>query len=260
MDLPHPLDTFFLIPADGLRFLGFECIIGFLSSLIIAIASFVFLFLNPNCYICDAQMAKWLWFVAWLRLVDLPIKGGLLCKVYSLSRQINHEDRRQITRRLMELVRSHFFTCQKYLNHLSFLVISYGIVKILLINQFSDQHLYHFCLSVIMVFALRLLIGYINYQAEQRKIINAGLGQHIQYFKNGATLLDIENIELVEVTQDNLSIFKDLCAICTDEFHIKDQVRILPCNKTHTFHKSCIDRWLVQKDSCPLCSLSIKKK
>ena len=260
MDSPHPLDPFFFVPLDGLRFLGFECVIGIFSSLIIATASFVFLFLNPNCFLCDSHMAKWLWCVAWLRLVDLPIKGVLLCKVYELSKRINHEDRRIMTRRLMELVRSRLFTYQKYLNHTSFIVICYGLVKVAVNSQFSDQHFYQFCISVIMTFALRLIIGYVNYQIEQRKVMNRGQGEYTQFFKHGATLYDIENIRIVEVTSDNGQLFRDLCAICTDEFNVGELVRMLPCNETHTFHKDCIDRWLVQKDACPLCWVSIRKK
>ncbi|KAJ2595699.1 hypothetical protein H4R99_005241, partial [Coemansia sp. RSA 1722] len=42
------------------------------------------------------------------------------------------------------------------------------------------------------------------------------------------------------------------CAICLDEIHIGDVIRILPC--PHLFHSDCIDRWLLYQSSfCPLC-------
>ncbi|KAJ2843879.1 hypothetical protein J3B02_005135 [Coemansia erecta] len=42
------------------------------------------------------------------------------------------------------------------------------------------------------------------------------------------------------------------CAICLDEIHIGDVIRILPC--PHLFHSECIDRWLLYQSSfCPLC-------
>jgi hypothetical protein len=159
----------------------------------------------------------------------------------------------------MELVRSWLFQCQKYLNNVSFAVISYGLVQIVGYSEFNDQYFHQFCISVILTFALRLMIGYANYCFEQRKINNRGNGEFTQFFKHGATLYQIESTRLEEVGKENFHLFKDICAVCTAEFLEKELVRILPCNEGHYFHKDCIDRWLVQKDACPLCWASIKK-
>lgn len=41
------------------------------------------------------------------------------------------------------------------------------------------------------------------------------------------------------------------CPICTDEFTVGEDVRVLPCN--HKFHPQCIDPWLVNvSGTCPL--------
>ncbi|EDV21872.1 uncharacterized protein TRIADDRAFT_59523 [Trichoplax adhaerens] len=50
---------------------------------------------------------------------------------------------------------------------------------------------------------------------------------------------------------------QDMCAICIDDFALKDRIRILPCK--HAYHCKCIDPWfLVEgKRNCPLCKLSI---
>jgi hypothetical protein len=46
------------------------------------------------------------------------------------------------------------------------------------------------------------------------------------------------------------------CSICTDEFKVGEQVRLLPCN--HRFHPSCIDPWLLNMNStCPLCRIDL---
>lgn len=41
------------------------------------------------------------------------------------------------------------------------------------------------------------------------------------------------------------------CSICTDDFKVGEDVRILPCN--HQFHALCVDPWLVNvSGTCPL--------
>lgn len=45
-----------------------------------------------------------------------------------------------------------------------------------------------------------------------------------------------------------------LCPICLVEFQEGDNVRILPCQLAHSFHKECVDPWLLEvSSSCPLC-------
>ncbi|KAJ9141845.1 Ring finger domain protein [Pleurostoma richardsiae] len=47
------------------------------------------------------------------------------------------------------------------------------------------------------------------------------------------------------------------CSICTEDFHVGEDVRVLPCN--HKFHPQCIDPWLVNvSGTCPLCRLDLR--
>lgn len=46
------------------------------------------------------------------------------------------------------------------------------------------------------------------------------------------------------------------CPICLTELDTGDRVRCLPgCG--HTFHRSCIDLWLVRRADCPLCKRKV---
>uniref|UniRef100_A0A8C6YGT5 Ring finger protein 149 n=1 Tax=Naja naja TaxID=35670 RepID=A0A8C6YGT5_NAJNA len=47
------------------------------------------------------------------------------------------------------------------------------------------------------------------------------------------------------------------CAICIENYKAKDTVRLLPCK--HIFHKLCIDPWLLEQRTCPMCKLDIMK-
>jgi len=49
--------------------------------------------------------------------------------------------------------------------------------------------------------------------------------------------------------------FFDTCAVCIENYKVEDIVRILPCK--HQFHKSCIDQWLLEKRTCPMCKMDI---
>ena len=47
------------------------------------------------------------------------------------------------------------------------------------------------------------------------------------------------------------------CPICLMDYEPDDQIRIAPC--AHQFHLLCIDTWLQQSKSCPVCKFSIEE-
>lgn len=49
----------------------------------------------------------------------------------------------------------------------------------------------------------------------------------------------------------------DTCAVCIESFRPQEVVRTLPCN--HIFHKTCVDPWLLEQRSCPICKMDILK-
>ncbi|XP_055337457.1 E3 ubiquitin-protein ligase RLIM-like [Paramacrobiotus metropolitanus] len=64
-----------------------------------------------------------------------------------------------------------------------------------------------------------------------------------------AIAMDTQSFEF-----DNQFPYNEECIICFEEFELKQEVRVLSCNKTHRFHKHCIDKWLIKnKPNCPIC-------
>lgn len=48
------------------------------------------------------------------------------------------------------------------------------------------------------------------------------------------------------------------CTVCLAEYHEEDILRILPyCG--HSFHVTCIDIWLQQRATCPVCRVSLRE-
>ncbi|XP_027686206.2 E3 ubiquitin-protein ligase RNF43 [Chelonia mydas] len=46
-----------------------------------------------------------------------------------------------------------------------------------------------------------------------------------------------------------------ICAICLEEFSEGQELRIISCS--HEFHRECVDPWLQQHHTCPLCMFNI---
>ncbi|XP_054635469.1 RING finger protein 150a isoform X2 [Dunckerocampus dactyliophorus] len=49
----------------------------------------------------------------------------------------------------------------------------------------------------------------------------------------------------------------DSCAVCIEAYKPNDVVRVLPCR--HVFHKHCVDPWLHDHQTCPMCKMNIIK-
>ncbi|XP_075888854.1 RING finger protein 150a [Nelusetta ayraudi] len=49
----------------------------------------------------------------------------------------------------------------------------------------------------------------------------------------------------------------DNCAVCIEGYKQNDVIRILPCR--HVFHKHCVDPWLQDHRTCPMCKMNILK-
>ncbi|PVG00398.1 hypothetical protein CPB86DRAFT_782744 [Serendipita vermifera] len=53
---------------------------------------------------------------------------------------------------------------------------------------------------------------------------------------------------------DPAAIGRETCPICIVDFEEGDDLRVLPCEGKHRFHKDCVDPWLLElSSSCPIC-------
>ncbi|XP_022536546.1 RING finger protein 122 [Astyanax mexicanus] len=49
-----------------------------------------------------------------------------------------------------------------------------------------------------------------------------------------------------------LNIHGQTCAVCLEDFRIRDEIGMLPCQ--HGFHKRCLVKWLEVRCVCPMCN------
>lgn len=59
----------------------------------------------------------------------------------------------------------------------------------------------------------------------------------------------------VKLGDKELESESDQCAVCIEPYKLSDVIRVLPCR--HVFHKSCVDPWLLEQRSCPMCKSDI---
>jgi hypothetical protein len=73
-----------------------------------------------------------------------------------------------------------------------------------------------------------------------------------------------DNIEVVDDIQPNPVdddvylhiIHEDVCSICLDTMDMGNECVVTPCE--HYFHSGCIQPWLLEHNSCPLCRQNIE--
>uniref|UniRef100_A0AAZ1XAR7 RING-type domain-containing protein n=1 Tax=Oreochromis aureus TaxID=47969 RepID=A0AAZ1XAR7_OREAU len=49
-----------------------------------------------------------------------------------------------------------------------------------------------------------------------------------------------------------------MCAVCIESYKVGDVVTVLTCD--HIFHKTCIEPWLLERRTCPMCKCDILKE
>ncbi|GMI83342.1 hypothetical protein HRI_002003500 [Hibiscus trionum] len=69
----------------------------------------------------------------------------------------------------------------------------------------------------------------------------------------------VANFPMKNFCEECFSANKDAqCAVCLSEYRCEDTLRILPyCG--HSFHVTCIDIWLQQHSTCPVCRISLRE-
>uniref|UniRef100_A0A8C3VN56 Ring finger protein 149 n=1 Tax=Catagonus wagneri TaxID=51154 RepID=A0A8C3VN56_9CETA len=64
-------------------------------------------------------------------------------------------------------------------------------------------------------------------------------------------------LHTVKHGEKGIDVDAENCAVCIESFKVKDVIRILPCK--HIFHRICIDPWLLDHRTCPMCKLDVIK-
>ncbi|XP_027871201.1 E3 ubiquitin-protein ligase RNF128a [Xiphophorus couchianus] len=68
----------------------------------------------------------------------------------------------------------------------------------------------------------------------------------------------IGRLEVITLKRgDELTTSDAMCAVCIESYKAGEVVTVLTCD--HVFHKACIEPWLLERRTCPMCKCDILK-
>lgn len=115
-------------------------------------------------------------------------------------------------------------------------------------------------LSVVFVFALLTLYLHRSCLPHNPAIIlhAPSPDQHTICVGGGLDPAEIRSLPVVLCRREAAEEEEDKeCCICLGGFEEGDKMKVLPpCS--HCYHCECVDRWLKNESSCPLCRVSIR--
>ncbi|KAM6299960.1 E3 ubiquitin-protein ligase RNF128 [Aegotheles albertisi] len=120
-------------------------------------------------------------------------------------------------------------------------------------NQYSI-----FFISVSFFIVTAATMGYFIFYSARRLRIARAQSKNQRQLKAKAKKA-IEQLQLRTLKQGDKETGPDgdSCVVCIELYKPNEVVRILTCN--HLFHKNCIDPWLLEHRTCPMCKCDILK-
>lgn len=76
------------------------------------------------------------------------------------------------------------------------------------------------------------------------------LNDEIAY--KGLSKDSLKRLPCHEISHETKTFQSICCTICLQDIEVGEIARCLP-HCQHTFHQTCVDKWLSQHGSCPIC-------
>ncbi|XP_010635442.1 E3 ubiquitin-protein ligase RNF149 [Fukomys damarensis] len=120
--------------------------------------------------------------------------------------------------------------------------------------QLIDSHQpFVFAFITVMIISLASLIFY----CAQYFLYTGSPFRNQSYRKETKKVIGQLPLHTVKDGEKGVDVDAENCAVCIENFKVSDLVRILPCK--HIFHSTCIDPWLLDHQTCPMCKLDVIK-
>uniref|UniRef100_A0A8C2VDF0 RING-type domain-containing protein n=2 Tax=Chinchilla lanigera TaxID=34839 RepID=A0A8C2VDF0_CHILA len=110
-----------------------------------------------------------------------------------------------------------------------------------------------FAFLTIMIFLLSSIVFY----CVQYFLFTSSTSANQSCRKATKEVIDQLPLHTVKHEEKDADLDAENCAVCIEHFKVNDLIRILPCK--HIFHSICIDPWLLDHRTCPMCKLDVIK-
>lgn len=134
---------------------------------------------------------------------------------------------------------------------------AYYSIHLIVIELYEFYSLFRFCF-----FMVKAIINFLLTPLFVSSIF-LGLVEDEFNFELNTLVNTIEyagRLSLIRSSKGRKSENDEYCSICLNAFQLGDIVSTLPCNKRHTFHTFCLEKWFYNTVSCPLCRSNFSDK
>ncbi|XP_017568865.2 RING finger protein 148 [Pygocentrus nattereri] len=121
-----------------------------------------------------------------------------------------------------------------------------------------DNPLWVYVMSFTFFGITAIILGYFVFVVIKRLYRNRQLRiQQRELKKVAERAIAKLQVRTLRRTDPEVEAEENNCAVCIDPFKRGDIVTTLPCS--HLFHKTCIEPWLLEHHTCPMCKYDILK-
>lgn len=232
-------------PIDALWFIKVVMFCGVFVGGCISLPCVIYLsFYWQICSVCDQPLRWWLAGNCVMQLTQAPLRCLFFIQLHRTGRERN-----EVIRRVRVLTGSHGWSVSKFVSVLNYCWFILGVIWVF--NSSKCIHaplLWKLSVAVIIISVIRLLVTLVCFYYSFPPNLPV-----ISSSQNRATPMNIvEQLPIVKYCSSILLHgYKENCSICLCDFEESEKVRLLSCK--HNFHQSCIDRWLLKNNQCPLC-------
>lgn len=231
-------------PQEALWFVKVVTLFGGISGVLVSVLCVIFLSMYwTPCGSCNRPLRYWILVQSILQLLQSPMRLAFYRRVHRAP---------QATEELYEWFRqltdSPAWRVSKMVSVATYGWFILGVVWLL--NSTHCKHcpgLYRLCLAVVFTGVARLLLTLIIFYHS----FQPGEEATPPPKPRGASQSLINSLPVERFTAKTSECSETSCAVCLSDFEEREMLRRLPCH--HSFHRGCVDKWLLQNKVCPLC-------
>ncbi|XP_066489193.1 RING finger protein 148 [Tiliqua scincoides] len=131
-------------------------------------------------------------------------------------------------------------------------------IRVLMTIEVGKHHypwLTHY-MGSIFIFA-SVAMAYCTFYCAGRLRRARNAGQECQQLPDINKVIDQLELRTLKEHDKEVESSEENCAVCLEMYRAKDVARVLRCR--HLFHKGCVDPWLLEHQTCPVCKWDMLK-